>query len=344
MEYAPTGESATSESRNGVETAEEALVVARNPPHTILKATRERVQFLKAHARDVIVAQALLGIAQLEWEAFLVLLTASQVVAKLPQGELRRVTDVKILPIGIDNVGVHWHTGQVLSSPHGMLSAGGASGDWAGMMAKRSFMLRSFKDLLKSGWLLFSWDYDCSRNQQSLAAASQRSAVAKDAEADACREEAAWGNTDSGKESGKEWCLEECVRRGWDARFIWNATWMEPLLRSASEQPSVERWLVPLIYGFAEGVTCHLDKVGVELVLIARRSRKRAGVRFCRRGVDAEGSVANFVETEQIVQHSNVLSSFVCIRGSIPLFWKQDMTDWTQLKPKLRYACRKSPI
>ncbi len=74
------------------------------------------------------------------------------------------------------------------------------------------------------------------------------------------------------------------------------------------------------------------------MVLIARRSRKRAGVRFCRRGVDAEGNVANFVETEQIVQMANIVSSFVCIRGSIPLFWKQDMTDWTQLKPKLSLA------
>lgn len=326
------------EARKGFEALQEALVVARNPPHTIMKATRERVQFLKAHARDVIVAQALLGIAQLEWEAFLVLLTASQVVAKLPQGELQRVTDAKILPIGIDNVGIHWHTGQVLSSPHGIISAGGASGDWAGIMAKRSYMLRSFKDLLKSGWLLFSWDYDCSRNQQSLAAAAQRCARADDTEAGTCREEAGGGRSSSGAARGNEWCLEECVKRGWDARFVWNATWMEPLMRSACQQPSVERWLVPLIYGFAEGVTCHVDKVAVELVLIARRSRKRAGVRFCRRGVDVEGSVANFVETEQIVKLSNVVSSFVCIRGSIPLFWKQDMTDWTQLKPKLSLA------
>jgi hypothetical protein len=48
--------------------------------------------------------------------------------------------------------------------------------------------------------------------------------------------------------------------------------------------------------------------------------------------------VANFVETEQIVQMANIVSSFVCIRGSIPLFWKQDMTDWTQFKPKLSLA------
>jgi len=282
VEYSSTTVAATTEPKSGTEAAGEALVVSRNAPHTIMPASQERVRFLKAHARDVIVAQALLGIAQLEWEAFLVLMTASQVVAKLPQGELRRVTDAKILPIGIDNVGVHWHSGQVLSSPHGMLSVGGASGDRAGVMAKRAFILRSFKDLLKSGWLLFSWDFDCSHNQQTLAAAMQRNMARDSCAAHTHGEQAALDRSPSsctpgarvqlcpekeggrsggevaagsgvegrhGKESWKEWCLDECVKRGWDCRFVWNATWMEPVLRSASKQVSVERWLVPLVYG-----------------------------------------------------------------------------------------------
>ena len=42
------------------------------------------------------------------------------------------------------------------------------------------------------------------------------------------------------------------------------------------------------------------------MTLVARRSRKRAGVRFCRRGVDVEGNVANFVETEQ-VRHASFI-------------------------------------
>ena len=39
----------------------------------------------------------------------------------------------------------------------------------------------------------------------------------------------------------------------------------------------------------------------VQLTLIARRSRHAAGTRYLRRGVTAEGHVANEVETEQIV-------------------------------------------
>lgn len=54
-------------------------------------------------------------------------------------------------------------------------------------------------------------------------------------------------------------------------------------------------------------------------------------MRYLRRGIDHEGNVANFVETELIAYNPNksfddkpVFSSFVIVRGSIPLFWTQD--------------------
>lgn len=61
-----------------------------------------------------------------------------------------------------------------------------------------------------------------------------------------------------------------------------------------------------------------LPNVPVDFVLISRRSRDRAGLRFQRRGIDDEGNVANFVETEQIVRCSSKgrAFSFIQIRGS----------------------------
>lgn len=48
-----------------------------------------------------------------------------------------------------------------------------------------------------------------------------------------------------------------------------------------------------------------------------------AGMRYKRRGVDTEGHVANYVETEQLIHvHSHTLS-FVQTRGSVPVFWSQ---------------------
>ncbi|MBE7182157.1 MAG: SAC family polyphosphoinositide phosphatase, partial [Terriglobus roseus] len=65
------------------------------------------------------------------------------------------------------------------------------------------------------------------------------------------------------------------------------------------------------------------------LTTVSRRSVKRAGLRYLRRGVDAEGNVANCVETEQILSTPNwgdggdKIYSLLQMRGSIPLFFSQ---------------------
>lgn len=64
------------------------------------------------------------------------------------------------------------------------------------------------------------------------------------------------------------------------------------------------------------------------ITLISRRSTKRAGLRYLRRGIDENGFVANMVETEQLLTRSDwtkdaPVHSFVQIRGSIPVFFTQ---------------------
>lgn len=64
------------------------------------------------------------------------------------------------------------------------------------------------------------------------------------------------------------------------------------------------------------------------LTLISRRSVRRAGLRYLRRGVDSDGNTANSVETEQLLSSqdwspSQPSYSFLQVRGSIPLFFSQ---------------------
>jgi hypothetical protein len=74
------------------------------------------------------------------------------------------------------------------------------------------------------------------------------------------------------------------------------------------------------------------------LTLISRRSTKRAGLRYLRRGTDDEGCTANSVETEQILSTptfnttQDKIFSFTQIRGSIPLFFSQSPYS---LKPQV---------
>lgn len=79
-----------------------------------------------------------------------------------------------------------------------------------------------------------------------------------------------------------------------------------------------------------------INSCNFQLVLISRRSRFRAGTRYFRRGIDHEGHVANYNETEQIlVLHADketkedvkqslpTFVSFVQTRGSVPVYWAE---------------------
>jgi hypothetical protein len=46
----------------------------------------------------------------------------------------------------------------------------------------------------------------------------------------------------------------------------------------------------------------HDEDTLVDYVIISRRSRYRAGLRYQRRGIDDDANVANFVETETIMR------------------------------------------
>uniref|UniRef100_H3AHK9 FIG4 phosphoinositide 5-phosphatase n=1 Tax=Latimeria chalumnae TaxID=7897 RepID=H3AHK9_LATCH len=92
-------------------------------------------------------------------------------------------------------------------------------------------------------------------------------------------------------------------------------------------------WLLHIIHGFCGQSKLLIYGRPVHVTLIARRSSKFAGTRFLKRGANCEGDVANEVETEQIVHDASMMSfsagsysSYVQVRGSVPLYWSQDIS------------------
>lgn len=78
----------------------------------------------------------------------------------------------------------------------------------------------------------------------------------------------------------------------------------------------------------APSPSLEVEKHDFLLTLISRRSIKRPGLRYLRRGVDDDGNTANTVETEQILSTpswdpSRRVYSFLQLRGSIPLYFSQ---------------------
>ncbi|XP_055805758.1 phosphoinositide phosphatase SAC6-like isoform X2 [Solanum dulcamara] len=112
-----------------------------------------------------------------------------------------------------------------------------------------------------------------------------------------------------------------------DPRFVWNNYMMEQLIDN-----KLEPFLLPVVQGSFHNFQAAIGKDIIDVTLIARRCNRRAGTRMWRRGADSDGFVANFVESEQIIQLKGYTASFVQVRGSIPLLWNQ-IVDLTY-KPK----------
>ncbi|KAK0423727.1 hypothetical protein QR680_008299 [Steinernema hermaphroditum] len=111
-----------------------------------------------------------------------------------------------------------------------------------------------------------------------------------------------------------------------DDRFFWNKHLLEDLYTEDGKLVSdaAKQWITPVLQGHvAQRSIFYEVDVNLVLTLISRRSKNRAGVRYLRRGVDADSNVANFVETETIMRIFGHQLSFIQIRGSVPVFWSQ---------------------
>lgn len=121
-------------------------------------------------------------------------------------------------------------------------------------------------------------------------------------------------------------------------RFVWNKLLLEPVIKN--QDIALYEWFQTIIHGFVDQANISIYGKKIYITLIARRSHHFAGARFLKRGVNDKGNVANEIETEQIVTDMLVSSfhhpkygfysnprftSFVQHRGSIPLYWTQDL-------------------
>ncbi|XP_063164152.1 synaptojanin-2 isoform X1 [Candoia aspera] len=102
--------------------------------------------------------------------------------------------------------------------------------------------------------------------------------------------------------------------------FFWNQLLHVPFKHY---QVNCSDWLLKVICGVVDIRTLYASHKKAKACLISRISCERAGARFHIRGVSDDGHVSNFVETEQTIYLDTDVSSFVQIRGSVPLFWEQ---------------------
>ncbi|KAG0001909.1 hypothetical protein BGZ65_003090, partial [Modicella reniformis] len=123
-----------------------------------------------------------------------------------------------------------------------------------------------------------------------------------------------------------------------DERFFWNYRLQSKFIDHTKRlrDQDLSNFILPVVNGFVEIKPAEINKRPFTFALISRRSRHRAGTRYFSRGVDAQGDVSNFNETEQIVvvdatpkgtlptiPGNYTMLAHVQTRGSIPIYWAQ---------------------
>ena len=131
-----------------------------------------------------------------------------------------------------------------------------------------------FKQIKISEGFYFSYTYDMTRTLQSNAL--QRNARQDNEDAPLVRE------------------LGE--HEPFASHFLWN----KYLIKDFYACLIKKRWVMPVIYGFVTQKNFKCDTKPCSIVLISRRSRRYAGTRYLKRGINEHGNVANFVEVEQV--------------------------------------------
>ncbi|KIX00482.1 uncharacterized protein Z518_10622 [Rhinocladiella mackenziei CBS 650.93] len=145
-----------------------------------------------------------------------------------------------------------------------------------------------------------------------------------------------------------------------DDRFFWNRFIQTDLIDfrtgggaagglKGQQQPGADPYILPVMFGMLEIQPAKVKSTNFTFALITRRSRYRGGTRYLSRGIDDQGHVANFNETEQIALLNDVsgrptgyaggqgmqngkiggrrsetqVMSYVQTRGSVPVFWAE---------------------
>lgn len=122
----------------------------------------------------------------------------------------------------------------------------------------------------------------------------------------------------------------------YNKEFWWNNYLCENLI----EEKVDHDFISPIINGyFKSSPVSFTGNYHFNYTLLTRKSSNRAGTRYFKRGIDDEGNVANFNETEQIIVTSTgQLLSFLQIRGSVPIYWSE--VNNLRYKPNLIVSSR----
>lgn len=283
------------------------------PPRCIVEFLPKSAVDLQGH-RTLTTAKGTLGLITLGDDVFVCVATGSREVATVrPNETVMQIFAVEFYCLNrsdydhANGYGAGYRDGYREPNPYSnTLFEDDHGTDGVETMSEHPFM--ALKKLLSGGSFYYSYNFDLTRRLQDRADADSMLDVAS-----------------------------------LDEGLLWNSYMINPLLSFRSRLSDEEKQaldhsslLTSVIRGYVGTMTVpqNASPLGstksaypATLTVISRLSARRAGTRFNSRGIDDNGNVANFVETETVFwSPTGICFSYVQVRGSIPIFWESSST------------------
>ena len=115
-------------------------------------------------------------------------------------------------------------------------------------------------------------------------------------------------------------------------KYFFNYNLYKRFINNETKEPIDYTFITPIICGYVGMFDYQINDKIVQFILITRRSQNFAGTRYNTRGINDDGNVANFCESEEILIAGDNICSFSQVRGSAPVFFDQvGITAYTDI-------------
>ena len=106
-------------------------------------------------------------------------------------------------------------------------------------------------------------------------------------------------------------------------KYFFNYNLYKRFINNVTKEPIDYNFITPIICGYVGMFNYMINGIFMQFILITRRSQNFAGTRYNTRGINDDGNVANFCESEHILIVGDNICSFCQLRGSAPIFFDQ---------------------
>ena len=129
--------------------------------------------------------------------------------------------------------------------------------------------------------------------------------------------------------------IEEKLRKIYmtsNKKYFFNYNLFKRFINNENKEPIDYTFIIPVICGYIGMFDYEINNKQIQFLLITRRSQNFAGTRYNTRGINDDGNVANYCESEHILIAGDNLCSFSQLRGSAPVFFDQiGLTAYTDI-------------